>query len=211
MKIYIKKIILLLFVIATVFSLAACDKIEAILGEDKQDNSESEKEIANINKLYDQAKTLGYEGTLEDFIEVCKGENGKHGKDGKHGLDGVSIKNSLINEEGHLIFILSNGSTLDAGKLPDLSTKNPGVYKVTFNLGDGYTFEAYSSDFGIEKPEDPQKDGFTFIGWTYYEEASDSYELWRFGAYAVTCDMTLYALWDNYSGDYPPTESATDN
>ncbi len=195
MKICIKKIILLLCILLTVFSLAACSNALGAFGVNEKDTALSSEEIENINKLYDEAKTLGYDGTLEDFLELITGDNGKHGKDGQHGLDGVSIKNSYIDENGHLILIISDGRALDIGELPSLAPSESGIYKVTFDLGDGETFEQFSKDYGIDKPTNPQKEGYEFLGWTYYEPTTDSYEFWRFGAYAVSSDLTLYASW----------------
>lgn len=46
------------------------------------------------------------------------GTNGTDGRDGTDGTDGVSVTNVAINSSGHLIVTLSNGNTVDAGKVP---------------------------------------------------------------------------------------------
>lgn len=44
--------------------------------------------------------------------------NGVDGAPGRDGTDGVSVTNVAVNSSGHLIVTLSNGNTVDAGKLP---------------------------------------------------------------------------------------------
>ncbi len=46
------------------------------------------------------------------------GTNGTDGRDGTDGTDGVSVTNVALNSSGHLIVTLSNGNTVDAGKVP---------------------------------------------------------------------------------------------
>lgn len=63
---------------------------------------------------------LQYSEDGENWLDVIavselKGENGTDGSNGTNGLDGVGIKNATINDEGHLILTLTDGSTLDAG------------------------------------------------------------------------------------------------
>ena len=48
--------------------------------------SYTEEEILSVNLIYAQAAELGYEGTLEQFLLLCKGKDGENGKDGKDGL-----------------------------------------------------------------------------------------------------------------------------
>ncbi len=204
MKSYIKKLFILFFLTVLAFSLASCDKIDEIFAKGNEEYNELNTDnILNVSVLYDQAKDLGYDGSFDDFREKVKGKDGNNGKNGKNGKDAVTISSSIVNEDGHLIFILSNGKTIDAGKLSVPSTGlATGVYKVTFDLGDGDTFEIYSKNYKIEMPKnEPMQDGYTFGGWSYIESASNDYEPWKFVAYAVTKDMTLYATW--ISNDVP--------
>lgn len=46
-------------------------------------------------------------------------EDGKDGADGKNGEDGVSVQTLSINEDGDLICLLSNGSIINAGTIPN--------------------------------------------------------------------------------------------
>lgn len=45
------------------------------------------------------------------------GPTGKDGKNGKAGKDGVSIVGAEIDFDGHLVLKLSNGNSIDAGKI----------------------------------------------------------------------------------------------
>ena len=52
----------------------------------------------------------------------AKGKDGKDGKDGADGKDGVGVESASIDLDGHLVFTLTDGSTLDAGALDELFT-----------------------------------------------------------------------------------------
>lgn len=67
------------------------------------------KEKTAAEKVFAQAKELGYEGTYDEFIALVSG------KDGKDGADGLSVKSAAVNEKGELIITLSDDSTVNAG------------------------------------------------------------------------------------------------
>lgn len=46
-------------------------------------------------------------------------EDGKNGVDGKDGIDGISVKTLSINDNGELICLLSDGTTINAGDIPN--------------------------------------------------------------------------------------------
>ncbi|MDE6373811.1 MAG: hypothetical protein K2L72_04855, partial [Clostridia bacterium] len=48
--------------------------------------------------VYAQAVELGYNGTLEEFIEMISGKDGTDGKDGANGNDGVGVKSGRLDE-----------------------------------------------------------------------------------------------------------------
>ena len=56
------------------------------------------------------------------------GAAGKDGKDGKKGKEGVSVVESEIAIDGHLVFKLSDGRIIDAGPLPEPSASDPAVF-----------------------------------------------------------------------------------
>ena len=127
-----------------------------------------------VASVYAQAKELGYEGSLEEFLELCKGAQGEQGPQGEQGIQGeqgpqgeqgiqgeqgpqgpqgeqgiqgeqgpqgpqgpqgeqgiqgeqgpqgekgdvgISISHAYINEEGHLILVLTDSTELDCGVL----------------------------------------------------------------------------------------------
>ena len=65
----------------------------------------------SFTSAYNRAKDLGFEGTLEEFIELISG------KDGADGKDGVSVASVHVNEDGKLIVQLSDDTTVDCGKV----------------------------------------------------------------------------------------------
>ena len=91
---------------------------------------------ANGKSAYQLACEEGFEGSLQEWLlslqfgedgadgkdgaDGQNGKNGKDGQDGENGRDGVSIVNAFINENGHLIVVLSNGERIDAGTMGNL-------------------------------------------------------------------------------------------
>lgn len=67
-------------------------------------------------------------------------------------------------------------------------------YTVTFNSNGGSSVESLSVINGktIEKPEDPTKEGYKFIGWYTDDKFTEPF---LFGSQAVGSDLTLYAYW----------------
>ena len=77
-----------------------------------------------------------------------KGDAGPAGKDGKSGKDGkagISVVDSEVDIDGHLVFKLSNGKILDAGALPEGNTAS------TFVSGNAWQIEVSSTP-----PANPQ-------------------------------------------------------
>ncbi|WNN75702.1 InlB B-repeat-containing protein [Lysinibacillus capsici] len=68
------------------------------------------------------------------------------------------------------------------------------VYKVTFETDGGSQINSQSvrNNKGVIKPEEPSKEGHTFVGW-YKDEALT--KPWDFESDVVKEDMTLYAKW----------------
>ncbi|MBO4500652.1 MAG: InlB B-repeat-containing protein, partial [Clostridia bacterium] len=64
-------------------------------------------------------------------------------------------------------------------------------WTVSFDTGGGSEIPAQSVDNGarIIKPEDPTRDGYTFVRWTCFDES------WSFVENAVTENLTLKAIW----------------
>jgi hypothetical protein len=63
-------------------------------------------------------------------LDGKNGKDGKDGKDGKAGKSGVSVVDSEIAADGHLVLNLSNGDIIDAGKIVN-GGGSPEMYSVT--------------------------------------------------------------------------------
>ena len=149
----------------------------------------------NYDTVYAQACSLGYTGTLEEFIELISGR------------DGVGITSSLIDQNGHLIFVLSNGQTIDAGLLPS-ADPTIGVFNVSFDFGNDNIITVQSNNFSVTPPQTPEKEGHQFLYW-YCTHDYLGEMIWSFDAYAITKDITLYAKWMP-SEDEPETVGSLD-
>ncbi len=68
------------------------------------------------------------------------------------------------------------------------------VYKVTFDTQGGSPVEAQqvSRDQFVTRPEDPVREGYTFVGWVTTSTGSTEYE---FETAKVQKDITIYAKW----------------
>ncbi len=104
--------------------------IAALQGKDGLNGTDG----TNGKSAYELAVENGFEGTLEEWllslqfgedgkdgIDGQNGKNGKDGQDGAPGADGVGIVNVYINEQGHLMVVLSSGETIDAGEIANLT------------------------------------------------------------------------------------------
>lgn len=80
----------------------------------------------------------------------------------------------------------------------------PGSYTVTYRLSDPLNPQKLIKRSGneagkmIEKPADPQADGFVFLGW--YTDETGARE-WNFNADIIQGDMTLYAGWSKRAAE----------
>ena len=107
-----KKLLLALLVVMSLVTLASC----SIGGTGNGSGGNSNKSSFDPNNVtmmsaYEEAQTLGFKGTLDEFVEMISG------KDGADGKDGVDVFDIRIDENGHLIALLSNGVLKDLGKV----------------------------------------------------------------------------------------------
>src|SRR5690606_10039443 len=67
-------------------------------------------------------------------------------------------------------------------------------YNVTFDVDGGSEVEAVGVNHGhtIDEPNDPTKDGYTFIGWFSDEDLTEEFDFET----EITEDTTLYAKWE---------------
>lgn len=78
-----------------------------------------------------------------------------------------------------------------------LDLRNPG-FTISFDSKGGTDVPAHNQMYGelLEQPEPPTREGYTFTGW-YKDYAC--FEVWDLETDTVTCDMTLYAGWEETS------------
>ena len=119
-----KRVISMLLVLAMlVVMLASCDVVNGLLGsggngsENENGGNNGGDDVAfdetkvTFTAAYEKAQNLGFEGTLDEFIALISG------KDGADGKDGVGISSILVDNNGKLIVVLTNGTTVDCGKV----------------------------------------------------------------------------------------------
>ena len=88
----------------------------------------TEPELWSIDRVYAEAKQLGYEGTLDELIEMFKGNDGQ---------DGIGIESIVLNDNSEIVVTLTNGKTINLG----VATGNKGEPGVGIN-------NAYINDNG---------------------------------------------------------------
>lgn len=67
----------------------------------------------------------------------------------KNGEEGISVTNATINTSGHLIFTLSNGTTIDAGAIT-VTAKTTGAITATENIGSVTSGKTYPTGTNLE-------------------------------------------------------------
>ncbi len=131
-------ILVLTMALCCAFGLAAC--------REKNDPPKAEWTVESV---YAHAQSLGYAGTLEEFLAQIQGADGvgiqtvsidqygnlivtlSNGQSvncgkvtGADGADGVGVKSATIDERGHLIVTLTNDQTIDCGKVTGAPGQN---------------------------------------------------------------------------------------
>ena len=56
---------------------------------------------------------------------------------------------------------------------------------------------SYEKGKNISQPEDPQKEGYIFKGWYYYDEYEGERLIWKFNLYVCNFDLKLYAKFES--------------
>lgn len=100
-------LVVLTIIFASCLMLVACDILP----------TEPNKGWGNVftcETAYAEAQSLGYTGTLQEFMDSIKGKDGTNGIDGK---DGLGIKSVVVNEQNRLIVTLSNDIVIDCGNV----------------------------------------------------------------------------------------------
>ncbi len=130
-----KQLVSLVILLVLIFSLVACKSSDNNNGNQNTTGDNTDVTGSNFDKnkvsylsAYEEASRLGFEGSLDDFIALISGKNGK---------DGVSIINVIIDNSGDLLVILSNGETIKCGKVTGSAGKD-GLTPTIEISADGY-------------------------------------------------------------------------
>ncbi len=114
------------------------------------------------------------------------GVKGDKGDDGADGKDGVSVVSTYIDENGDLICEMSDGTTINAGHVKDVTK-----HTVNFYVDDDLVYKTTVEDGGkISAPDDTCLSGYIATSW---RSKSDGGFKWLFSVYTVTSDLDLYA------------------
>lgn len=99
--------------------VCGCDNSGDI--SDPQDKTEQVwGEVYTQAAAYQRAVELGYDGSLQEFIDSISGRDGVNGTNGN---DGVGIKDVGINSDGELIVTLTDDSKITVGRIPACNHK----------------------------------------------------------------------------------------
>ena len=143
---------------------------------------------ANGKSAYELAVEHGYTGTEEQWLNSLvgakgekgdkgdkgdkgeqgeKGDKGDKGDQGDKGEQGVGVANAYINNEMHLILVLTDGTEIDAGYVGVNVTPSVNTYTVTFADYDGTVLKTETVEEGnsATPPDDPTREGYSFTGW----------------------------------------------
>ncbi len=126
-------------------------------------------------------------------IKGDKGEDGTDGTNGQNGSDGVSITGVSIDDNGHLICTMSNGTTIDAGAIRDVGKHTVNYYAV--KTGDSpVTMKVNTIQVShgekIQPAEFNVYNGYESGVW-YTKEYGQKIP-WSFSGCTVTSDIDLY-------------------
>ena len=130
-------------------------------------------------------------GGLVDSQSIESGKNAT--KPSNPTYDGYTFKGwskkSSILDEFLFTTVITSDITIYA-----IWEKDDVFYSVTFNSNGGNTVDAQTIISGgfVERPQNPTKAGFVFVGWS---SDQNEYEVFLFTLNAVIDDTTLYAFW----------------
>ncbi len=134
----------------------------------------------------------GYQGVKGDRGE--QGKTGEQGPQGEQGIQGEKGDKGDTGKSAYEIYVETFGYegtesewlvALINGELRTVK------HTITFNSDGGSDVEAQIIGAGekIQKPTDPTREGYIFLGWYYGGEP------WNFTGSVVTEDITLTAAW----------------
>ena len=120
------------------------------------------------------------------------GDQGPTGPKGDKGDTGVSIVSTRIDENGHLICKMSDGTEIDAGKV-----KNVDKHEVRFHVDDEIV-QTVQVDDGetVHTPSKEVTAGYNIKSWSLMSDEGSFASQWNFVGNVVKQDLDLYADFD---------------
>lgn len=94
-------LVVLMVVFVSCLTFTACDLLPEL-------GPSNGGEVFTYETAYAEAQSLGYTGTLQEFMDSIKG---------KDGVDGIGIKSVTVNEQGKLIVTLTDDTIIDCGSV----------------------------------------------------------------------------------------------
>ncbi len=142
--------------------------------------------------------TIGINGNwYVDGVDTGIAATGAKGDKGDKGDTGVSVVGTHIDENGDLICEMSDGTTINAGHVKDVTK-----HTVNFYVDDDLVYKTTVEDgMKITAPDESYTAGYTI---NYWNSKDDGGYRWLFSAYTVTSDMNLYAdfTYNDYTISY---------
>lgn len=137
----------------------------------------------------DQGET-GQQGPKGDKGDT--GDQGPTGPKGDKGDTGVSVVSTRIDENGHLICKMSDGTEIDAGKV-----KNVDKHEVRFHVDDEIV-QTVQVDDGetVHTPSKEVTAGYNIKSWSLMSDEGSFASQWNFVGNVVKQDLDFYADFD---------------
>ena len=178
-----KKVLLLIMVIALCFTFTAC-KAEVNVYLDESDEAFTD-DNSSVDDTEDITDTESATSSDDEGMQVPAENNNASGdkSEGKKPTGSTDDKKPASSGG-------QSGTTPTPTPMPSGSAEQE--YTVTFNSNGGSAVSAAKTVGGkVTKPADPTRSGYKFMGW--YKQGSST--AWNFGD-KVTADITLVATWE---------------
>ena len=181
-----KRLFILLLGLILVISFASCDLISDKL--DDGGNSTPEEKYMTVTEAYNEARSLGYQGDLLEFMSLI---NDSVSADSQS----VKIESVSLDEDGRLMVKTSSGIVIDGAEVTTPDDKDDEGLETTFYVSFVTLCEANIEEITVTNGEkipaisDISRDGYELLGW-YFNGTQ-----WNFEDDVVKSNMTLTAKW----------------
>ena len=162
------------------------------VGKDGENGKDGHTPIIAINEegywTVDGVNT-GIKAQGDKGEKGAQGETGQQGPKGDKGDAGVSVVSTRIDENGHLICKMSDGTEIDAGKV-----KNVDKHEVRFHVDDEIV-QTVQVDDGetVHTPSKEVTAGYNIKSWSLMSDEGSFASQWNFVGNVVKQDLDLYA------------------